>query len=40
MKSVLVAAVVALTLQASAPIAPDSYFGLEIGADGELARYP
>ncbi|HET7696139.1 MAG TPA: M14 metallopeptidase family protein [Vicinamibacterales bacterium] len=40
MKSMLVAAVVALTLQAAGPIAPDPYFGIKIGADGELARYP
>ena len=40
MRSVLVAAVISLVLQASGPIAPDTYFGIKIGADGELARYP
>src|SRR5687768_12284870 len=40
MKSLLVAAVVGLVLQAAGPQAPDSYFGIKIGADGELARYP
>jgi hypothetical protein len=40
MKSLLVVAIFALTLQASGPIPPDTYFGIKIGADGELARYP
>ena len=40
MKGFLVAAVAALTLQAAGPAAPDAYFGIRIGADGELARYP
>ena len=40
MRSILVAAAVALVLQASGPTAPDTYFGIRIGADGELARYP
>jgi hypothetical protein len=40
MRSILVACLTALTLQASGPIAPDTYFGIKIGADGELARYP
>ena len=40
MRSLLVAAVVSLVLQASGAIAPDTYFGIKIGADGELARYP
>jgi hypothetical protein len=40
MKSLLVAAGVGLLLQATGPQAPHTYFGIEIGADGELARYP
>ena len=40
MRSLLVAAVVGLLVQAAAPQAPDQYFGIKIGADGELARYP
>ena len=40
MRGLLVAAAAALVLQASGPIAPDTYFGIKIGADGELARYP
>jgi hypothetical protein len=40
MRSLFVAAVVGLLLQAGTPQAPDQYFGIKIGADGELARYP
>src|SRR3954467_2174335 len=40
MRSLLVAAVVGLLLQASSTQAPDQFFGIHIGADGELARYP
>ncbi len=40
MRSLLVAAVVALVLQAGATQTPDRFFGFHIGADGELARYP
>ena len=40
MRSLLVAACVALSLQAPGAQAPDQYFGFHIGADGELARYP
>ena len=40
MRSLLLAAVIGLLLQVSGPQAPDSYFGIQIGADGELARYP
>ena len=29
-----------LLLQAGGAQAPDQYFGIKIGADGELARYP
>ena len=38
--SLLGAAIVGLLLQAGGPQAPDQYFGIKIGADGELARYP
>ena len=34
------AAIVGLLLQAGATQAPDQFFGIKIGADGELARYP
>ena len=40
MRSLLVAAVVGLLLQARRHRRPISYFGFQIGADGELARYP
>ena len=42
MKSLLVAASLALLLvqTGSGTQAPDAYFGIKIGADGELARYP
>ena len=40
MRSVLVAAGLCLLLQAGGAQAPDQYFGFQIGADGELARYP
>ena len=40
MRSLLVAACIALSLQAPGAQAPDQYFGFHIGADGELARYP
>ena len=40
MRSLFVVAIVGLLLQASGPQAPDQYFGIKIGADGELARYP
>ena len=39
-RSFLAAIVVALVLQVCGPQAPDAFFGLKIGADGELARYP
>jgi len=39
-RSILVAAIVGLLLQGSSPQAPNQYFGIQIGADGELARYP
>jgi hypothetical protein len=34
------AAIVGLLLQAGGTQAPDQFFGIKIGADGELARYP
>ena len=40
MRSLFVAAVVGLMLQAAGPQAPNQFFGIQIGADGELARYP
>jgi Zinc carboxypeptidase len=33
-------AIVGLLLQAGGPQAPNQFFGFQIGADGELARYP
>ena len=40
LRALFATVLVALGLQASAPQAPDQYFGIHIGADGELARYP
>jgi hypothetical protein len=40
MRSLLVVACIGLLLQAGGAQAPDQYFGIHIGADGELARYP
>ena len=39
-RAFLGAAIVGLLLQAGGAQAPNQYFGFQIGADGELARYP
>jgi hypothetical protein len=40
LRASLIVAIVGLLLQTGGPQTPDRYFGFQIGADGELARYP
>jgi hypothetical protein len=40
LQALFAVAVVGLSLQSGGPQRPDAFFGIRIGADGELARYP